>query len=236
MNLYYYFKDKNYPIYVSNDTLKLTSHTFLNNQEMWEESSIKYFYSKISREKSYNIIDIGAQSGLYTLFAKYLPNSNFYAFEPFKPTFNILNDNILLNNINNVKTFNIGLSNKKEELILNTCKSHNGLHTLGNNPLRFNDIEQIKIEVDTIDNLFYNNNIPVDFIKIDTEGWEYNILKGGVNTIKKFKPLIQLEWSENNMLQCNINENDLNQLIYELGYKKHNQISEELFIIPNNFS
>jgi len=164
------------PIYVTDETIKLTPYTFHKNGELWEQKSLYHFFSKIDN-KNYNIVDIGGQSGLYSLYAKYLPNSTFYTFEPFTDTFKLLNDNLMLNKIANVRTYNIGLSNTSGLAILNTSISHNGLHTMGNTPLRFNDIKAIKIETDTLDNCFYHKNIQVDYIKIDTEGWEYNILK-----------------------------------------------------------
>ena len=230
---YYNHKSVNFPIHVTEETLKVTPHTFHRNATMWEESSINYFYDNVPSDKEINILDIGAQSGLYTLYAKYLPNSRFYAFEPFPETFKLLNDNIALNNINNVLTYNIGISNYKGEAILNTSISHNGLHTLGNNPLRFNDVKPVTISVDTIDNIFYNNNIPIDFIKIDTEGWEYFILKGGEKTIQKYKPFIQMEWCEVNMKQCGVDISELKKYINnDMGYKVKHIISEELFLVP----
>ena len=232
MKEYCYNKDKNYTFCVSNETLEITPNTFNLNGEIWENDSIQEFYRYISPYEKCNIIDVGAQSGLYSLYAKFLPFSNFYSFEPFKPTYDLLNQNILLNNINNVKTFNQGLSNEKTNIILNTCLSHTGLHTIGSNVLRFNDINPIEISVDTIDNLFFDKNIPVHFIKIDTEGWEYNVLQGALKTIHKYKPIIQLEWNEINMKQCNITPEQLNELIEQFGYIKQKQIDEELFIVP----
>jgi hypothetical protein len=126
----------------------------------------------------------------------------------------------------------IGISNHAGETILNTSKSHNGLHTLGKNIIRFNDSEPITIHVEPLDTIFYDNNIPVDFIKIDTEGWEYFILQGGEKTIQKYKPMIQLEWNNDNMKQCNVNMTEFSMYIDSIGYKKKNMIREELFIVP----
>lgn len=229
---YYNHKRKTYPILVTDETLVVTPNTFMNNKPVWEEESIRYFYGNIPTDKSVNIIDIGAQSGLYTLYAKYLPKSRFYAFEPFPRSYKVLLDNIRLNRIPNVSTRNIGISNNAGETILNTSKSHNGLHTLGNNLTRFNDPVPITIAVDTLDNIFYDNNIPVNFIKIDTEGWEYFILKGGEKTIQKYKPMIQIEWSKDNMKQCNVDMEEFSNYIDKIGYRKKHKISEELFIVP----
>jgi FkbM family methyltransferase len=227
---YKYFNNKTF--YVTEDTITLTSGTFMSNGQLWENSSIEEFYKHIT-DNNYNIVDIGAQSGLYTLYAKFLPTCNFYAFEPFPATFKLLNDNIELNNIKNVKTYNIALSDKDEDTVLYTSLSHNGLHTMGNNPLRFSDINRINIKSSTLDNIFFNNDIKVDFIKIDTEGWEFNIIKGGINTIKKYRPIIQLEWNETNMKQCNINSYEFqNFILNDLKYKVLSLINEELLIGP----
>lgn len=230
---YYYFEDLNYPIKVTNETTQLTKFTFLEDGKMWESESIKNFYNLIDNRCDYNIIDIGAQSGSYTLFAKYLPLSTFYAFEPFPESFKLLNDNIKLNEITNVKTFNLGMSNEVGTTILNTCISHNGLHTIGNKLNRFSDVKSININTATLDSMFFDKNIKVDFIKIDTEGYEYYILKGGINTIKTYKPIIQLEWNKINMDQCNVTEEMLDNLINDLGYNKKFLIGEELLIFPN---
>ena len=96
MHKYYYFNDPNYPIYITDDTKLLTPHTFLNDNTLWENDSITYFYKNIDKCKKINIVDIGAQSGLYSLYAKYLPNSTFYAFEPFPQTNDLLRKNISL--------------------------------------------------------------------------------------------------------------------------------------------
>lgn len=231
---YCYFNNKDLSFNVTDETVEITPYTFQRNNTLWENDSITYFYQGIPTDKHLNIVDIGAQSGLYSIYAKFLPNSTFYSFEPFPQTFKLLNDNIELNNIQNVKTFNIGLSNKKETTLLNTCKSHNGLHTIGNNVQRFNDIEQITINVDTLDNLFYKQDIPVDYIKIDTEGWEYYILLGGINTIQKYKPKIQMEWYLDNLKQCNVEPSKLYELIDNLGYKIVKRLNEEYFLIPKN--
>ena len=232
VTFYYNHRNPKYPIHVTDETLVVSPTTFMRNGQLWEEESVNYFYDNIPTDTSVNIVDIGAQCGLYTLYAKYLPYSQFYAFEPFPRSYKVLRDNITLNRIPNVRIRNIGISDHAGETILNTSKSHNGLHTLGKNIIRFNDPVPIPIHVDTLDNIFYDNNIPVDFIKIDTEGWEYFILKGGEKTIKKYKPKIQLEWLEDNMKQCNVNMDEFGMYIDTIGYKKKNIIGEELFIVP----
>ena len=231
METFYYFQSKHHAIILSEETLNLTPYTFGRaNKTMHESDSIYQFYKDISTDKSLTIVDIGAQSGLYTLYAKFLPLSTFYAFEPFEPTYTLLLDNLKLNNITNVNPHLLGISNEVGKTILNTCTSHNGLHTLGSTPLRFNDIKAVEVNTDTLDNIFYNKDIPVDYIKIDTEGWEYYILMGAMKTIEKYKPYLQIEWNVVNMMQCNVEPLNLAKLITDLGYVQIKVIGEELFL------
>lgn len=234
---YFYHNDPaNYSFFITDESKRNVIHTFYLDGNLHESASISAFYGYMDPSKSYNIVDVGAQAGLYSLYAKFLPNSTFYSFEPFGETYKYLVDNLQLNNITNVKTFNLGLSNKKEEnVVLNTCISHNGLNTMGENLLRFKDVRQVLINIDTIDNLFYDKGIKVDFIKIDTEGHEYFILQGARKTIETYKPIIQIEYNIINMKQCNVTSNMIDNLIDELNYTKINITSEEVIIAPKDY-
>jgi len=161
---YVFEYNDNERILVTNKTVDYGNSSFKKNSEIWEKKSLNYFYNLIDKNNKVNIVDIGANVGLYSLYAKFLPNSQFYSYEPYKFTYDLLNDNIELNNITNVQTYNIGLSDKKGKTILNVCLSQDGLNTMGVNPLRFNDIHHVEVEINTLDNIFYNNNIKVDFI------------------------------------------------------------------------
>lgn len=220
-------------IKVTDETRQLTPHTFLNDGKLWEYDAIEEFYSYIE-DANYNILDIGAQTGLYTLFAKFLPSCKFYAYEPYPKSIKCLNDNLKLNNITNVETHCIALSHKiSNDAILNTCKSHNGLHTMGMNLIRFKDVEQIQVKTDTIDNMFYDTDTPVHFIKMDIEGFEYYILQGAIKTIEKWKPIIQLEHNKFNMKQCNVDPHKFIRFIRDdLNYVVASKLNDEMIIVP----
>ena len=220
---------------VTNETVNLTPYTFFKNGKIWERPSLEYFYQEVQkRTDKINILDIGAQTGLYTLFAKFLPNADFYSFEPYKPSFEQLNNNVKLNEITNVKTFNLAISDKKEIKTLKVPYNHKGLNTLGDNPVRFekNSYENIVVETDTIDNLFFEKNIKIDFIKCDIEGWEYFMLQGAKKTINKWKPDLFLEFNPDNMTQCNIDPEQFNNYINNiLNYKLIKVVDEERYYI-----
>src|SRR3989304_8984430 len=147
----YFTNDK--PILITNKTQKLTPYSWKGNNKMYDIEIIKFFYDECLKIEKPFIIDIGAQTGLFTLLAKYLPGSKFYAYEPFTDCYLCLNDNIKLNNINNVETFNIGLSDKVGISSLKV-PTHKGLCTLSNNPMRFENFEEVDVKLDTLDNIF----------------------------------------------------------------------------------
>lgn len=228
---YYYFDNKKLPIKITEKSVNLKGGSFTRNNPVPENESIFNFFKDINNEH-FNIIDIGAHHGSFSLYAKYLPNCTFYSFEPFLLNYNLLIDNIKLNEIDNIKTFNIGLSDKIGKDILKVSK-YNGLHTLGSNPLRFKSKSKRNIEINTntIDNFFHKRNISVDYIKIDTEGWEYYILKGAELTIKKNKPVIFIEWNLVNMRQCDVNETMIIALFNSYEYCEKMCIGENKMFV-----
>lgn len=177
------------------------------------------------------MVDIGAQSGLYTLYAKYRPNGTFYAYEPYIPSFECLTENVKLNNLQNVHCVNKAMSDFCGQTMLNVCESHSGLNTLGENPLRFNDSHKESVQVVSLDNEFFNKNIPVHFIKIDTEGGEYKVINGGRQTLLKYKPIILTEINNSNLNAFGRTPEELIKLFVELGYSRITKIGNEEYIL-----
>lgn len=228
--VYYYYDSSDCPIKITAKTCELTPYTFLNTGKLWEDKSLEQFFNLMPKEKPIGVIDVGAQTGLYSLYAKYLPNATFFAFEPFEPSFRELNENLKLNGITNVHTFKLAISDKLGVSNFNVCKSHNGLHTLGTRVARFNDIQVTQVQTTTLDTLFGDSKTPIHFIKIDTEGHEYYVLKGGMKVIEKWSPLIQIEVNPINLAQNALTINNLKGLVDSMGYEIKYKTSEEFII------
>tara|TARA_B100001057_G_C22709451_1_gene895094 strand:- start:86 stop:826 length:741 start_codon:yes stop_codon:yes gene_type:complete len=224
----------NKKIMITKETYKFDTDWYSKNGSIYEMESLELFYNfvnnyiKNTNNDKINIIDIGAHTGIYTLYSKFLNNSNYYSFEPQIKAHDNLKDNILLNNISNVNLFNYGLSDKKCNGILKVPGGDKGLATLALNPLRMEkNPNTYDIFLDTIDNCFFDKNINVDFIKIDTEGHEYFILKGGNKTINKYKPLIQLEFNYLNLKQFNLTQKNVEDYLKSIDYILINKCKEE---------
>lgn len=139
------------------------------------------------------IIDIGANVGALTLhMAKIASLGKVIAIEPGPITCDRLLENLQLNPDlqKRVTVIKIGVSDKAGRLNWSEDQNNRGnADLLGNNG--------VEVEVRTLDNIIENVNIKqLDFIKIDVEGMEYEVIKGGLNSINLYRPVIFYETLE----------------------------------------
>ena len=142
------------------------------------------------------IYDIGASAGLYSIvLGKLFPESAIYSFEPNPNAYAILLKNIKLTGLKNVFPLNFALSSKNEmsDFHISSEAGRSSLHTY-NAGYNSNITGTILVECVTVDYLIKNNICkPPNIIKIDTEGHEYEIIRGASETIAKFHPAIGFE-------------------------------------------
>ncbi|MFM6994753.1 MAG: FkbM family methyltransferase [Sediminibacterium sp.] len=151
------------------------------------------------------VVDAGANIGLYTLIAANLVGNKgkVFSFEPSKETFERLNNNLRLNNFCNVTAVNIGLGeNPNEKLILRQDVGYGDaeryLYSMNEtHSIKLENVNELFIQeeivIDTLDN--YLNKLivkKIDFLKIDTEGFEYYILKGSEQVLKNSPEVVLL--------------------------------------------
>lgn len=166
--------------------------------------------------------DIGANIGLYSLFASKIigDNSKVFAFEPTPDTFERLQKNIRLNKLTNIKPYNIGLSSEKSELDLHISKD--GYDAWNSFALldELTESETLKVNVDTIDSFIQTNNIVhVDLVKIDVEGWEKYVLKGATDLLKMDNsPVFLIEFTEENAFAAGYYLGEIYDFMTDLGY------------------
>lgn len=145
------------------------------------------------------VVDVGANIGYYTvLLGK--KAKKVYAFEPEKVNFEILEKNIKENKLENVKLFKMAAGSKKDKGYLMKDKRNFGNNRINNYQLRIKNYESIKIV--RLDDLIKEK---VDLIKIDTQGWEPEVIAGAKNLIKKYHPKIFFEWSLEMYRQAKLN-------------------------------
>jgi FkbM family methyltransferase len=148
-----------------------------------EKNSVGVFFKEYRPDM--NTIDLGANLGYYLLMEasvrkKYNGKGTIYAIEPNPYTFEYLNKNIKLNNYSDIKTMNLAIGEKKEVKPFYLSKNWNCSRFVpGPDTSDIVEVKEMKIE--TLDNLFAKKKI--DFIRMDVEGFEFNILRGAKKLI-----------------------------------------------------
>ncbi len=137
--------------------------------------------------------DIGANIGFYTclLASRVEDAGTVVAFEPALRTCGYLRENVSLNRLANVTVINKGLSDRVEQRHL--YYSEAGLAE-GTASLKYANGRAVseRVMLDTIDSLTRELPVP-DFVKIDVEGYQLEVLRGGEHYLKTHAPLLMAE-------------------------------------------
>jgi len=165
--------------------------------EIWHLGIYDRFLPRLKTDST--VIDIGANIGTFSIKAAHFAHrGKVFSFEPFPKNFETLKENIAVNNFEKIITpFNIAISGRNEEIDLFYHDRDSG----GGSFHRYGDLEtlkSIKVKCITLDEVFKENQINFcDFLKLDCEGAEEDILlNASKETIQKIKT-ITIEWHDN---------------------------------------
>lgn len=172
-----------------------------------------------------DILDIGANIGIYSIFFSYaLTQERYkvYAFEPIQALCGRIWENTKLNKENIIpESFAVGNIIGTISLFTdrNLYKDPGQSSTISLNKVLENTIK-ITVPIITIDSYCEKHNIRPAFIKIDTEGNELDVLRGGLKTIEKYSPKIFFEvWKENFNGNFKEAERKFTEVLAPLGYR-----------------
>jgi FkbM family methyltransferase len=132
------------------------------------------------------VVDVGAAFGFYTILSSKSVglNGKVVAIEAQPDSFEMLNQNIKLNGLANVITLNYAVYSKKSRLKLY------GSYSIMQERAEKNSQRYIEVNANTLDHLLQLQGISeVNWIKIDVEGAEYEVLKGASNVISRSKDI-----------------------------------------------
>ena len=185
------------------------------------QASLRHIYYLIRREYDPEIqwvirnvhdiqtfVDVGANKGVYTYFFSKHAN-RVVAFEPLLEA----SYSIRCLKLSNVTLHNVALSNSVESAFLTVpFNDDNMLLSRASLSSTIADGHTVEVDVTTLDSF---NISDVSVIKIDVEGFEYEVIKGAVDTISVNMPILLVE-IEQRHLQRNIF--DVFNLISSFGY------------------
>lgn len=194
-------------------------HSFLMlNLDNDDGIAIKYLYKNYYEKTSLSLwyemskmdgvlFDIGAHTGIYTIIGNVANKHNkIISLEPYYMNYARLTSNLKLNNINtqNAMMYALSDTNTNSKIQINTSVMY---HTSGGKVSQNGNVAIQTIMLDSI-----KINKKVVGLKIDTEGHEAKVIKGGLNTIKKNLPDIIMEINQESF-------NDCKSMLEPLGYK-----------------
>ena len=221
--IYIYKKISNFYVFLlGRKSMQLLNHFIVSlsldakgykNYGNFNVTGEKSFIKLIKNEIKFSL-DIGANIGEYTKLLLTNTNSKVVSFEPLPEAFKEL-EKIKLKFKDRLEIHNIavGIETGKLDLFFGDEKSEKASLIPNLEKLSFvgrQNINKISVDVKKLDYFEnYFNEKQIDFIKIDTEGFEYEVLKGAEKILKKHKPkFIQIEFNWHQLIR--------NQTLYNL--------------------
>lgn len=178
------------PVQINNFKLKLPTKYFRLFPKDYEQSSFEFF--KKHAKPGGTILDIGAHIGLYSVFFSKLTNGKVYSFEPTPSTLTVLRKTIQINKCEkNVTVIPAAVAETpgmatfySNDIDVSTSNSLVNID-LGANIKRQGAYE---VQVLSIDSFRLQHSLKIDFLKIDAEGVELEVLQGARATFMQDRP------------------------------------------------
>lgn len=180
-------------------------------------------------DKPKNIIDIGAHKGSYTqMFLKLNQKANIILFEPNIYLYKKLI--VIFKNKKNLKVINCGISDQqlKKKFYINKNSDYISTFSKVNYKSKYlmirnlllgsvkNKVTEKIVSVKKLNDFVFLKKIKIDLIKIDVEGYEEKIIKGGSLILKNTK-IVLIEIHKNN-LYSNYNYNKIHNKLLNLNF------------------
>ena len=163
----------------------------INLKGFYERQELVTAFQYLSEQNLINgfAADIGANIGNHSLFFRQF-YTKVFSFEPNPRTFKVLSLNAEL--MDNITCFDFGLSDTARNAFLNINAGNvGGSHLSADEAFRSNTQQEIKLE--TLDALAESFQGKLGLVKIDVEGHELAVLKGGTALLARDKPVIFFE-------------------------------------------
>ena len=176
-----------------------------------------------------NVLDIGANIGVYTMLAAKIvgPQGKVFAYEPYPNNCTLIRKSIMENQFNNINLFQNAVSNKEEFILLD---SEPGGSNCGSNSMSTNVdsdyVPEVIVQSVTIDNSL-STQTKIDLIKIDIEGFEGLAIQGMMKTLTNNRPIIFMEFFPSMIEKCS----KINPLTY---LKTFQTLGYEFKTLPHN--
>lgn len=183
-----------------------------------EEMQVAVFLLLCKHIGATTFFDIGANIGFYSLIVgKYFPHMKVFSFEPTPETFRELQANASINpNISNqFRIFNLALSSSMGAIDFADHGEMSGRNGIVNTSIHHisTSVNIIQVPIRRLDD-YKNEASGCCIFKIDTEGHETEVLRGGEDVFRNNKCLVQIEDGHGKSLT------EINNIFHQYGYEK----------------
>jgi FkbM family methyltransferase len=157
----------------------------------WEPEVVQSIQKHVVRGT--RVLDIGAQSGFYSLLLSRLvgPEGMVFAFEPLPANFRILEENISMNNIQNVVIRREAVSDRSGEISFEF--PHEEASLVAGPILDGDNLGTFRVPAVSLDDFVRQTGHTIQFVKMDVEGAEMAVLGGAIQALKAFHPPMIVE-------------------------------------------
>ena len=167
------------------------------------------------------VIDVGANVGVSVIvMSDANPGIRIHAVEPVPSTFDLLRRNVERNTTGNVAAYQLAISDREGEVAFHDSGNSSANHIVNEAHIASEHFANLgsPVRSTTLDAFVRENGIAqVDFVKIDVEGFEIDVLNGMTDTIARFKPVVSMEFNTWTMIAFrNVNPRDLLTRFLEL--------------------
>lgn len=180
------------------------------------------------------VIDAGANLGWYSIqLAKRFKNIVIHAFEPIPQTFSLLKKNIELNDLKNVILHNFALGKTSGVEDFFYFKGGSAIASR-RNLLEHIKADKVSCKIITLDSMVNHLQLQrLDFFKCDVEGSELDVIKGGVQSLERFLPIIYIELFHGWCEKFGYVPNDVISILNAIGYDGFKIHEKELTRVNN---
>lgn len=185
-----------------------------------EEKELKIFNKVVSILNPQSFFDVGANEGWYSFhMMTRFPEINCYSFEPIPNTYNRSKRNLEINGLNTNHLYNVGISDEKKTVTFYFDEAESGATSMQNIREK-TEINKVECELIKLDDFVEQNSIKrMDLIKIDIEGSEIFAIRGALESIKKYRPVIFCEMLRKWCAKFGYHPNDIIEILKPLGYE-----------------
>jgi len=199
-----------------------TSHFLLKKCDFSEIREIN-FIKKISKDYKIIFIDGGCNYGFFSFFTASLSDENdVIAIDASEKTCKEFRQNLSINNLRNITLLNKVLSEKSDKKINFYNGSNDWESSVINSGFKNQGVSFINsITIDKIlDNKILNKKKLI--LKLDLEGFEIQAIYGSIESIRKHKPLIIIEFSKYINYNISYNYKSLEKFLINENYQIYN--------------